>query len=263
MESNEVSALINLLEDEDNQISTVAMQRLLENEQETDKLIKKYQESSNPRLRNRIYQLGNVLRLRRKRSEFVQSAQNSSMSLWEGVVHINYLHNTDLSLESINDQLSQLSARLPKRLSTVRLSSFMKQEDFSYSASDPMGADLFLVDDVLKQRVGSPIILSVLARYLGRQSNWNSSIVLYRGKHCLIDANCNLIEPAENWKVTRLSKDDKLHPCTDKDIWLTVLSQLFLASMLEGSLQSIHRVGSILCELCDADFQSLPYPLGS
>ncbi len=262
-ERQRIDALLNLLEDEDQQVSTLAMEQLLQLEHHADALIKEFQEAASPRLRTRIHQLGNILNLRRSRNAFIKNVAANNLSVWDGLLQINYQYNPRLSTSAIDAQLTGLERRLPENLSTVRLCGFMRDEQFSFTGEDTLGADLFLLEDVLAQRVGSPIVLSVIAGHLGERAGWSSSIVLYRGKHCLIDSDSNLIEPAEGWNVTRLTRDDRLHPCGDRDVWLTVLCQLFLAAMLEGRLQAIHRVASILCELCGGEFKHLPYPLGS
>lgn len=262
-EQAKISALLNLLEDEDSQVSTLAMEQLLLLERDADALLKEFQEAANPRLRSRIHQLGSILKIRRSRNAFIRDAMDATLSLWAGLVHINYQYNPRLNFEAVDTMFAELVARLPAKLTTLRLCAFMRDENFQYTQEDTLGSDLFLVEDVLVQRVGSPVLLSAIAHCLGAKAGWHSSLVLYHGKNCLIDdAHGQLIEPADGWKVSRCARDERLHPCGDRDVWLTVLSQLFLAAMLEGRLQAIHRVGSILARLCGTTVGSLPYPLG-
>ncbi len=258
-----INALLSLLEDDDHQVSTVAMEQLLKLEQGADSVVREFQEASSPQLRSRIHQLSNILNLRRSRTLFIDKAFDSSISLWDGLLQINYQYNPRMNSDAIGSMFTELAEKTPTGLSTVRLCAFMRDQQFSPTGEDTLGADLFLLEDVLAQRIGSPILLSVVAHCLGEQAGLTSSIVLHRGKHCLIDANYNLVEPAEGWKISKLTEEDKLHPCGDRDVWLTVLCQLFLAAMLEGRLQAIHRVASILAKLCGSTFHDLPYPLGS
>lgn len=257
-----ISALVNLLEDDDKQVSTAAMAQLLSCEQDVDGLVAELQESQNPVLRSRIHQMGNVLNLRRSRTVFLDQVKACNLPLWEGMLQINYQYNPRLNYTTVEKTVADLVERLPRRPTTMRLAAFLRNEGFTHPAEDVLGPDLFLVEDVLAQRVGAPILLSVVARHLGEHCGWHSTVVLYRGKHCLIDAHYNLIEPAEGWRISPLSGLDKQHPCGDRDIWLTVLSQLFLASLMEGSLQAIHRMGLILAQLSGGDFRDLPHPLG-
>jgi hypothetical protein len=257
-----VSALVNLLQDEDAHISTLAMEQLLQH-QEAEHLVAELQESASPVLRSRIHQLGNILNIRRARHDFIARVEGTSLSLWQGLLEINYQYNPRLNQSQADKLLAELQEKLPKDINTARLTAFMRSENFTYTGEDILGADLYLVEDVLMQRVGAPILLSVLARQLGRQVGWNATVVLFKGKHCLLDPRGHLIEPAENWRITRLPRHDNLHPCGNKEIWLTVLCQLYLSAMLEGRLLAIHRVGSILATLCGGEFRALPFPLGS
>lgn len=262
LQNRTLDALVNLLEDEDTHVSTLAMEQLLRH-QDADDLIAELQEDANPVLRSRIHQLGNILNIRRARSQFIESVETSGLSLWNGLLQVNYQYNPRMNKDGVDRLVNELLEKMPSELNTVRLTSFMRNENFSYTGEDVLGADLYLLEDTLIQRVGSPIMLSVIARHLGRHLGWHSTVVLFKGKHCLLDARGHLIEPAENWRITRLPRHDNLHPCGNKEIWITILCQLYLSAMLEGRLLAIHRVGSILTKLCGGNFQNLPFPLGS
>lgn len=259
-----IQALINLLEDEDRHVSSMAMEQLLTMDGDVDGLIAEFQEASNPVLRGRIHQLGNIVKLRRERTMLVNEVDDGKLTIWDGILRINRQYNPQMNVRSVNRMIEELAMRVPSPLSTVGMAAFMHNENFAFTGEDILGADLYLIEDVLTQRLGSPILLSVVARHLGEIYGWNALIVLFKGKHCLYDEDtCDLVEPSEGWRVTRLNKDDKLHPCADRDIWLTILSQLFLSALLEGRLQTIHRVGTILARLCGGEFSKLPFPLGS
>lgn len=261
-EKTTIDALMNLLEDDDRQVSTLAMEELLRLDMQLDKLVAEFQEAPSPVLRGRIHQLGNILNIRRSRSYFIDNVGAGAMPLWEGMLQINYQYNPRMNFEAVAKVMGELVGHLPRRPSTLRMAAFMRSEGFGYTREDILGPDLYLVEDILAQRVGAPVLLAAIAKNLGEHCGWQANIVLYKGKHCLVDNHCNLIEPAEDWRVTPLSGLDKQHPCADKDVWLTVLSQLMLAALMEGSLQAIHRVGSILVELSGGRFDDLPYPLG-
>ncbi len=259
-----IQALINLLEDEDRHVSSMAMEQLLTLDGDVDRLIAEFQEAPNPVLRGRIHQLGNIVKLRRERTLLINEVVDGKPTVWDGILRINRQYNPQMNLRNLNRMIEELAARVPSPISTVGMATFMHNETFSFTGEDILGADLYLLEDVLTQHVGAPILLSVIAKHLGEIYGWNALIVLFKGKHCLYDEQtCDLVEPAEGWRVTRLNRDDKLHPCADRDIWLTILCQLFLSALLEGRLQTIHRIGSILSRLCGGEFSKLPFPLGS
>jgi hypothetical protein len=261
---SEINALINLLEDEDLHVSNLAMERLLKLEDvQLEKLISEFQESPIIAVRNRIHQLTSILNIRRARTEFIANVQEGNITLWDGIKQINYLFSPQSNISQVDRIMDELREKLKSDPTTMRVAMFMRNESFTFTGEDIFGSDLYLIEDVLIQRVGAPILLSVIAQQLGEGCGWHASIVLYKGKHCLIDDKHNLIEPFEGWRISRLTRNDKLHPCSNKDIWMTILSQLFLASMLEGRLQGINRVGYILAKLCGGSIQELPFPLGS
>ncbi len=79
----------------------------------------------------------------------------------------------------------------------------------------------------------------------------------------MLDGKNFLIEPAEDWRVTQLTNTEKVHPCDKNETWLIILCQLYVSAILEGRLQAIHRVASLLAELSGGYIRGLPYPLGS
>lgn len=258
-----INALINLLEDEDRHVSTLAMEQLLHQEQTIDQLVAEFQESHNPILRSRIHQLSNILKMRRCRNLFVESVRHSSISLLEGAIKINYLYNPVMNMTETRKAFRDLARKLPSDLSSSRLGEFLREENFIHTTEDMLGADLYLIEDVLLQRVGSSLLLSLIANELSRSAGIHNQIVIYRGKHSLLDDSNNLIDPSENWRISRAKQNDRLHPCTKNDIFLTILSQLFLSAIFEGRLQSIYRVCLPLTDLCGGKLGDLPFPLGS
>ena len=262
LKQTSLNALLSLLEDEDTQVSTMAMEELIRHH-DIEHLVAEHQESPSPLLRSRIHQLGNILNLRKCRNDFIAQVESGSMTLWSGLSQINYQYNPRMRPSAIDTLVEDLVKQLPDPLNTVRLSTFMRSEGFSYSGDEILEPELYLLEDVLQHRLGSPILLSVIARHLGRLRGWRSTVVLFKGKHCLLDSRGHLIEPAETWRITRLPRHDHLHPCGNREIWMTVLCQLFLSAVLEGRLLTIQRTGSILTTLCGGDFGRLPFPLGS
>ncbi len=262
-DQHKLDALIKLLEDEDAHISTVAMEQLLNMEHCIDGILAEFQESHNPILRNRIHQMGNILKIRRSRVSFIESVQHSRLNLWDGIVQINYQFNPRLNVQEVEKMFSSMAQRLPKKLTTARLASFMRKKNFTCADEDVLNADLYLIEEVLLQRIGSPLLLSVIAMLLGEPRGWSAAIVIYKGRHCLLDKTNTLIEPAEDWRMTPLTNTDKIHPCDKNETWLIILCQLFVSAVLEGRLQAIHRVGSLLAELNAGHVRDLPFPLGS
>lgn len=258
-----IDALVSLLEDEDRHVSTLAMEQLLMHG-EADSLVAELQESHNPVLRGRVHQMGSILRMRRERSVFIDKVNAGELTLWEGVQQINAQYDPRYMESQVSVVMNELAEKMPQKITSRRLADFMRNEQFSYPGEDVLGADLYLAEDVVTNRVGAPVLLAVVARELAASRGWRTTVVLHRGKHSLQDRRGNLIEPGRDWKVSPVTRQDKqLHTCSHRDVWLTILCQLCLSSLQEGRLLAIHRVGSILSKLCGGEFQQLPFPLGS
>ena len=258
-----IHALINLLEDEDKQVSVAAMERLLSYDKDVDKIIAEFQESSSPTLRGRIHQLGNVVNLKRSRSKFIDDVLSSTISLWDGVLQINYQFNPIMDLHEVRKAFQSLQDRLPKTLTITDLVDFMINEEFTFTSEDILGADLYLVEDVLLQRVGAPILLSVIFCKLAKSRKLSTSIVISNGRHCVhYGKESYLINTSDNWQITKVDKATKIHHCKKIEIWITILCQLFISAIVDGQFQNIHKIGSMLSVLCGEDLEKLPFPLG-
>ena len=262
-QNNSIKALLNLLEDEDNYVSTMAMERLLSSGVNVNLLVAEFQESHDPILRSRIHQLGIILKRRQLRSEFVKKIKNSSMTLWEGILQINFQYNQKMDVHQVKQSMLSLADRTPRRLSTPGLAEFMRNENFAFAGDDIVGSDIYLIEDVLLHRVGSPILLSAIAKQLAKKRNLKVDIVLYKGRYCVMDRVNNLIDPSADWKLTHLNSGQDYRPYDKLNVWLALLCQLFTSAMLEGRLQAIHRVSSLLAEICDEKVRRFPFPLGS
>ena len=138
-----IAALINLLEDEDKQVSVAAMERLLTYEKNLDNIIAEFQESSSPVLRGRIHQLSNVLNLKRSRTKFIDNVKNASISLWDGIVEINYQFNPIMDIQEVTRSFQSIKDRLPRDSSFLSVVDFFKNEDFTITNEDILGADLY------------------------------------------------------------------------------------------------------------------------
>ena len=262
-QNSSIDALLNLLEDEDNYVSSMAMERLLSSGEDINALVAEFQESHNPVLRSRIHQLGNIIRIRESRYEFVEGVRNSSMSLWDGVLQINFQYNQRMDWRQVKETMSALCKQLPRRLSTVGLAEFMRRENFAFTGEDIVGPDLYLIEDVLLHRIGSPILLSVIAKQLGEKRDLQIDIGLYKGKFCIVDRFNNLVDPSVDWKLAHLSSRQDCRFFGKLNIWLVILCQLFTSSILEGRLHGIHRIAFLLAKICGGNMRSFPFPLGS
>ncbi|NOY82583.1 MAG: hypothetical protein GXP31_16415 [Kiritimatiellaeota bacterium] len=262
-ERQTVSALLNLLQDENVKVASLAMEQLLKLGTAAEQAIAEHQEAQDPHLRTRIHQLSTILGRRRARLEFIQAVRNENVDLWEGVLWINALYDPDCRLDLVNDTLTDLRARVgPGTPSTPRLAALMRDQEFAVPDQDVLDVDLFLAERVLETRFGSPAVLCPLALEIGAQTGWRATIVLFEGRFCLVDRNHLLLDPGNDWHVVKLGDTDRFHPCARKHIWLGILAQLFLVCLVDGHLRDLHHFGVLLTALNDSALDALPHPLG-
>lgn len=266
MNSNptKISALVSLLQDDNPRVVSLAMEQMLELGPQAQSIIAEHQETTDPVLRTRIHQLSAIFARRAARQRFLQSIREENMSAWDGVVEINALCDPDCNRRSLSREIAELASELSCNSGgTPSLATFMREQNFAVPEEDLLDADLYLLGRVLETRYGAPPLLCALAQRLGRVVNWHSTVVLYEGRFCLIDAHGMLLDPSPGWRVSRLSPDRKIHPCGRKDLWLSILSQVLLVALVEGNLRDLYHISELLTALDNIDMERLPFPLGA
>ena len=258
-----ISALLSLLQDDDLKVASLAMEQFLKLGDVADQTVAHHQESRDPHLRHRIHQLSSILARRRARREFIRAVEQEDMSLWDGVCQINALYDLQFSPSRAEGRCAELVGKL--RAGTVgppRIAALMREEEFSVPEEDTLDVDLYLIERVFEIKYGSPATLCALVHHLGQMAGWFSTIVLYNGRFCLIDRNQLLVDPTEDWHIAKLEAADKIHPCAKKHVWLGILTQMFLISLVEGHLRDLYHFGQLLTALNGTSLRLLPYPLG-
>ena len=263
LESSNLSALVNLLQDDNPKVVSLAMEQLLKLGPAAEQAIAEYQEATDPALRARIHQLSTILARRRARQEFIASVRQENVSLWEGVVRINALYDLQCAPAAIEERVWELVAKIGRETPAApRIAAFMRDQEFAVPEEDTLDVDLYLIERVLDTCFGCPAVLCTLAREIGRRIGWFSTIVLSEGRFCLVDKSNLLLDPMDEWHVRHLREDENFHPCARKHVWLGILSQMFLVSLVEGNLRDLHHFGDLLTALNGVGLDVLPYPLG-
>ena len=262
-ELRRVSALLNLLQDDDECVASLAMEQLLKLGDLANQTIAQHQEAQDPKLRHRIHQLSSILARRRARQDFLEAVHGEAITLWDGVLQTNLLYDLQCRTGWIEEQVDRLADQLgPGTITTPRVAALMKDQEFTVPEEDTLDVDLYLVERVLETKYGSPAVLCALAQHIGEKANWCSTIVLYDGRFCLIDRNQLLLDPTEDWHIAKLEAADKIHACARKNVWLGILTQMFLVCLVEGHLRDLYHFGDLLTALNNSSLDDLPYPLG-
>jgi hypothetical protein len=257
-----ISALLTLLQDDDVKIASLAMEQFLNLGHLADETIAEHQESQDPQLRQRIHQLSTILVRRRMREEFVRALGDGTLSLWRGVVGITVLYDPTANVEYVERECDALhDAIAAGDPGAAHVAKVMKDRELRVPSEEILDVDLFLIDRVLEGKSGSAVALCALAQHAAGK-HWPTTLVLRNGRFCLMDADHTLVEPTEGWRITKLGEDEKVHPCSIKDALLAVLTQLFLVSLVDGSLRELYHFGSLLTALNRTGLSALPFPLG-
>jgi hypothetical protein len=265
---DEMPAILTLLQDDDDCVASLAMEHLLSSgESELRDTVAEYQEATNPLLRHRIHQLSSILSRRQGQTELIREIKNNSLASWETACQLNRLYGgRHYSQPMVDEEVSRLLDGCKEaNIRTVSgLAGFLRDQRFSVADKDDMfDIRLHMIQEVLLDRWGSEVVLCVLMQHLGTRLGWNSAIVVYHGTFCLIDSQRQLVEPLERWRLVKLDEKEAVHACSRRDVFLAMLSQLFMASTVEGSLRDLYQFGSQLSLLREAAWDDLPYPLGN
>lgn len=260
-----ISALINLLQDENPKVVSLAMEQFLKLGHEAQRAIAEHQETHDPKLRHRIHQLSSILMRRQARVQFLGAVEREEMSLWDGICQINLLYDFQCNLGTVDKAVTEIVEGTAEGLgSTPRVASLMRQHEFLVPEEDLLDVDLYLAESVIETKYGSPALLCALAQHVGwLKSKWLATVVLHEGRFCLIDDHNMLLDPMAEWNIVKLDASDKIHPCSRRDVWMGVLSQLFLVALVEGQLRDLYHFGDLLTALNDTGLDALPFPLGS
>jgi len=259
-----IQALLTLLQDDDIKVASLAMEQFLELGEVTDQMIGELQEAQDPQLRSRIHQLSTILARRRARQEFIGNIKNEGFGLWQGVLQINALYDSQFNLTMVEQTMTDLAAAIKKHaVSSPAIAAFMREQEFWVPEEASLDVDLYLIEPVLETKYGSPALLCALGTQLGQLSDWSFTVVLYEGRFCLIDRDNMLLDPSNGWHISKMEASEKIHPCAPRDVWMGILSQLFLVALLEGQLRDLYHFGDLLAALNDSSTDTLPFPLGS
>lgn len=258
----EVEALINLLHDEDPQIAVIAMEKLLTTPSIDDHL-KDLQESNDPYVRSRIHQMESILTRQKNLDEFIARIKDNKIELWEDLITLNKIIDRDLTTSSVTSLFEEICENLESQeMSTLELATFMRDQNFSVPSDDILDPGLFLLHEVIASELGNPLLLCLITKQIALRNDKKLNIVLHKGRHCLIDDQGSFIDPHHSWAITTLKPNTKVYPCSNRDILLTIISQLYLSALIEGQLRIISFLSQVMSALSNMSMDEFPYPIG-
>ena len=257
----DVSALLSLLDDEDEQVALEAMAQLLERGDEAGAELAEFQDSSDPLLRRRVHQLEAALTLRRRRREFSRRLAMPEPEVAELLVelHLQWFDN-----DSQPEMLSRLEAFLAAGRSggmrnLADVAAYMRKCGLTAERDTTLRPEDYCIGVVLCDRIGSTALLCQLGRELLRGVA-AVRVVRFMGEFALWDGK-TLLLPERDWRLVRSPAADELEPWDDRKVLKFAAAMLFSAAVNSDSFRYVLTIGQAVSGLPDDEVLSyLPYP---
>lgn len=260
--------LLSLLDDENEQSASLAMAELLSrDEKQLEPVLRKLQESSDPRLRRRIHQLQSTILLRRRRKFLSYNLSEKKLNLLEGLIQLHLLWFDNDSPDSLKKQWNKVISEAKKfRPDTLEaLAYFMRKMNFSCTHKDDLEPDHICLGTVLDDAAGMDFVMCSIACLIG--SHWNLHLRITQSAETdfiLVDDDGNILVPANDWDYI---------PCDHKnyafEFWSVPMllryatALLFACAVSSDSFRYVYTIGSCLSGPVSPDGPVfLPFPYG-
>ncbi len=261
-----ISALLNLLDDDNEEVAVSAMAELLSREDELGKVLAELQESSNVLVRKRAHQLQAAITLRRRRRDFSNMLKTRQISMIDGLieVHLQWFDNDSRpGLQRLWSDFADEASHCLLR-SLRQLSYFMCRRGMIAVHETSMQPENYCIGAVLEAHYGSSALFAAIGQQLAADAGLNLSLVRVLGEFALLDTHCNLVIPVNNWQL------ETLKGVVDCDFWNKRSLLQFASSMLfsnavsSDSFRYIQTIAQALIGLPDGELpETFPYPYRS
>ena len=259
----EIDALIMLLDDEDTQVATTAMERLLTHDEAALEALIAPHRDNQELLGARLRQVETILSDKKRYRELLGRIDRNELKIWDDLLFINHLLDPEISQQAVDEALELLAQQIEGvEVGAVDIARAMKELGYVAPQEHTLDPGLNLIMDIIGAGSASPLMLCIIAQHLGRRLGWQATVVLSKGRHCLLDNKSFFVDPGHNWSVTQLKPNIRVYPCSNRDLLLTLVSQLFLSQMAEGHLRSIYHLSRMMADLGGVKSEALPFPVG-
>ena len=280
MSDQKLQSLISLLKDEDNNIATIAMSKILEyknDSKEMNRLMAELQETSDPKIRKKIHQIQAIQRVRKRRKSLSKKFNERSSDLLQGLADLNIIWYDEYTNPDISTLWNQLifdaikyTPRTPKHLAE-----FFKKQNYSISPSSVQDSDAYCLLAVLEDRIGADIMLAAILSELSKVFGMFASIVHseYYGfgvifsntkKDSTTQYFGEVIFPGSNWKTFKPENVLPIKIWPNSKVLKYITSMLFVCAIASEEPRYIQILGTCLTNRKTTDYLGdiLPYPLG-
>jgi hypothetical protein len=257
-----VSALITLLEDDNNDVAIAAMKELLTlDEKCLLSIMRELQESSDAKLRKRVHQLQSIIKIRDNRAMLSIRLKSDNASLEKGMPEIHLLWYDRDSKEFLKTQFQDFlaKAKLNKLDSIDKIAVYMKECNFTVSKNSELEPDSFCIGAILDTKVGSDVMLCALSELVADDNSDAKYQIICKNKSFLLtDTEGNYLDPV-TWEVEtidNLNTFKKLENYNSGMILRFVVYQLLLCAMCMGSYRYVYTIGKCISETFSKQFPS-------
>ncbi|MBO4632225.1 MAG: hypothetical protein J5858_09905 [Lentisphaeria bacterium] len=262
----EYKSLLSLLDDENEQSAALAMAELLRrDEKQLEPVLRKLQESADPRLRKRIHQLQSTILLRRRRKMLRARLSSRKLRLLDGLFQLHLLWFDNDSPENLRRQWKNLLETAGKfRPDTLEtLGMFMRKMNFQCAHKDDLEPDHLCIGTILDDSPGADFMLCSIAVLIAEEYGLRLRITQSaETDFILIDSQENILIPAQEWNCV---------PCDGKhysfQFWTVPMllryaaALLFTGAVSGDSFRYVYTIGSCLAG-SEENHLVLPYPYG-
>lgn len=258
-----INALLNLLDDENENVAVDAIAELLFRENELGDAPAHVQEHGNALARKRIHQLQAALTLRRRRRQFSELLAAREIDLIDGLieVHLQWFDNDSKpALEEIWRRFAEDAARF-QPATFEQLSYFMRKRGMVAVAESTMQPENYCIGTIIENNTGAASVLTGLAWALANAAGAKFRIVRMMGEFALLNDDGMLLLPRRDWEVMMGAR------IQDYDFWepRTLLkfasTMLFSHAVNSDSFRYVQTIAQALAGLPDGELpRTFPYP---
>jgi hypothetical protein len=261
---SKISALVSLLEDENNDIAASAISELLSYGKEIGPLISELQESPNLLVRRRIHQMQAIIKTRNSRNKLSRRFHNKHSGLWQGLNELHFLWYDNDNTETLRDLRKELleKAAVIKPRTSEKLAELMKAMAFICSGRGNIEPDFYCIGSVLETKVGADFILCSIAQAIASYYGWKGEIVYSRkGGYALLDSFGYKIS-SKNWSINKAAENEEYEAWNTGMLLKHAVFHLYLCAISSDSIRYVYTIGLCLAKMLGKDdiHELLPYP---
>jgi hypothetical protein len=283
MSNKKLQSLIALLRDEDKNISSVAMSKILEyknDSKEMNIIMAELQESPEPTIRRKIHQIQAIQRVRRRRGNLSKKFVERTSNLLQGLSDLNIIWYDEYTNPNISKLWNKLIFDAIKHAPRTpsRVADYLKTQNFTTSSSSVRDSDSYCILAVLEDRIGTDVILAAVALELARVFGMFGSIVYSENYGFgVIYSNHQsnsrkkeqyfgeILFPSANWKLFKPEDVLPFKVWSNSKVLKYITSMLLVSAIASDEPRYIQILGTCLTnrKITDSLCDILPYPLGN